>query len=95
MYNKNRPNLNQEDQMKVTKEQVKKAIAEMDQTVDRTINDGSGMTGTFKLCDMRSDSIADNIADWINDEYDSDEDTYEWTESDIIDYIDETYPVAA
>jgi hypothetical protein len=74
--------------MKVTKIQVEQAITKMDQTTERTINDGSGMTGTFQL----NDSIADNITQWINDEYDSDEDTYEWTESDIIDYIDETYP---
>ena len=78
--------------MKVTKQQVEQAIAKMDQTTERTINDGSGMTGTFRICDMLSDSIADNIADWINEAYDSDEDTYEWTESDIIDYIDDTYP---
>jgi hypothetical protein len=77
--------------MKVTKIQVEQAIAKMDQTAERTINDGSGMTGTFHL----SDVIADNITQWINEEYDSEEDTYEWTESDIIDYIDETYPEAA
>ena len=77
--------------MKVTKNQVELAIAKMDQTTERTINDGSGMAGTFQL----SDAIADNITQWINDEYESDEDAYEWTESDIIDYIDETYPEAA
>ena len=60
----------------------------MDQAVERAINDGSGMTDTFRL----SDAVAHNIVQWINDAYDSDEDTYEWTESDIIDYIDETYP---
>ncbi len=70
----------------VAKKMVLSAIAKMDQTTTRTIDDGSGTCGTFQL----SDAIADNVTQWINEEYD--EDTYEWTESDIVAYIDATYP---
>jgi len=82
----------QEEQMKVTKIQVEQAIAKMDQTTERTINDGSGIPGTFQLGDVLACNFADNIMDWINERYDDDTNEYEWTESDIIDYIDETYP---
>ena len=74
--------------MNVTKMQVEQAIEKMDQTIEREINDGSGMAGTWKL----SDVIAGNITDWINEEGNDDDHPHIWTEQDIVDYIDKTYP---
>ena len=75
--------------MNVTLKQVENAIDEMDCVSEREINDGSGMEETFVL----SDVIADNITQWINEEENDADDPYTWTEEDIIDYIDKTYPI--
>ena len=75
--------------MNVTLKQVENAIDEMDCVSEREINDGSGIEGTFVL----SDVIADNITQWINEEENDADDPYTWTEEDIIDYIDKTYPI--
>jgi len=77
--------------MNVTLQQVESAIAKMNQTDERDINDGSGLPGTWKL----SDIIAPNIVDWINEEGNDEDNPYAWTESDIIAYINKTYPIAS
>lgn len=77
----------------VTVEGVRAVIEGMDKTVQRTINDGSGESGTFCLSDC---DVSENIAQWINDEYgDADgifEPEYTWGTESITEYIDETYP---
>ena len=70
----------------VTTGRVESVIATMDCTSPREIKDGSGMPGTWVL----SDVIASVIAQWINEE---DTPDHQWSDSDIVDYINETYPV--
>jgi hypothetical protein len=84
--------------MKTTVEQVRAAMLKMNQDCTREINDGSGESGTFTLRDTiltdGSFCICNNINQWINEQYDSTDDTHDWTEQDIIDYVNETYPEA-
>lgn len=85
--------------MKTTVEQVRAAMLQMDQDCEREIKDGSGETGTITLRDTISQGgsfcIVDNVNQWINEEYDSEDDTHEWNEQDIQEYVAETYPAVA